>query len=79
MNTNWKLESIEIKFKRGYSFDGSIDRYEGVIKFSNGDNESFTFNIDQVKCNEYIKIIAPEIVTTAEVLSNKLLESLNLK
>ena len=79
MNNKWKLEKIEIGFKRGYSFDGSIDRYEGKIYFSNGDNESFTFNIDQVKCNEYIKIIAPEIVNTAEALSGKLLESLNLK
>lgn len=79
MNNNWKLEKIEINFKRGYSFDGSVDRYEGRIQFSNGDNESFTFNIDQVRCNEYIQIIAPEIVTTAEILSAKLLESLNLK
>lgn len=76
--TSWKLENIEIKFKNGYTWENTIDRYEGKIKFTNGDGESFVFNIDQVKCNEYIKIIAPEIVTTAEILSSKLMESLGL-
>ena len=75
----WKLEKIEIGFRKGYSFDQSVDRYEGKIKFTNGDDESFTFNLDQIKCCEYIKLIAPEIVTTANELSNKLLETLNLK
>jgi hypothetical protein len=78
MSNNWKLDKIEIQFKPGYSFDNSIDRYEGKIKFSNGDGESFLFNIDQVKCNEYIQIIAPEIVKTAEILSGKLISSLGL-
>lgn len=79
MNNNWKLENIEIKFCKGFNFEQTVDRYEGKIKFTNGDGESFVFKIDQVKCNEYIKLIAPEIVATANELSDKLLESLNLK
>lgn len=79
MDSNWKLEKLEIEFKQGYSFNNSVDRYEGKIKFSNGKAESFVFKIDQVKCNEYVNIIAPEIVNTANELSNKLLISLNLK
>ena len=75
----WKLETLEIGFKKGFSFEQTVDRYEGKIKFSNGDGESFTFNLDQIKCGEYIKLIAPEIVATANELSNKLLETLNLK
>jgi len=78
MDNNWKLEKIEIEFKKGYSFNNTIDRYEGQIKFTNGDRESFEFNIDQVKSNQYIQIIAPEIVRTAEILSDKLINSLGL-
>ena len=75
----WKLDSIEIKFKKGYSFDNTKDRYEGKISFSNGENESFSFKVREDMANDYISLISKDIVKAAESLGSRLINSLGLK
>lgn len=78
-NMDWKLKSLSIEFKKGYSFEQSEDRYEGFIKFENNENESFQFKIRPDMANDYIKLISEEIINNAESLSSKLIDSLGLK
>ena len=74
----YKLDSIKIEFKKGYSFDKTKDRYEGLIKFSNGDSESFQFKIREDMAKPYIDLMANEIIKSANELGNRLIESLGL-
>jgi hypothetical protein len=76
--SDWKLNSITIQFKKGYSFDKSKDRYEGKIKFSNSDEESFEFKIRENLSQPYIDLIAEDIVKNATYLGERLMKSLGL-
>lgn len=75
----WRLKSLKIEFKPGYSFDNTEDRYEGVISFENGEHESFQFRVRPDMADDYIKLISADIVRCAESLGTRLIESLGLK
>jgi hypothetical protein len=83
LNSNWKLKSIEIEFKKGWDFKDNPehekhDRYEGEIKFENDEKESFSFRVKPDMAQKYIDLIANDIVTAATNLGERLKESLGL-
>lgn len=82
INDNWKLKSIEINFQKGFNFESDpekqIDRYEGMIKFENDERESFSFRIKPDMAQQYINLIAQDIVVAATGLGERLKESLGL-
>jgi hypothetical protein len=45
---SWKLKKLEFEFKRGYSFDNTVDRYEGKIQFENDESENFTVKLREI-------------------------------
>lgn len=69
----WKLESIKIEFK-GWGQDKG--KYVGKIVFANGHDESFSFKIRPEMANQYIEMIAADIVLGAKSLGDRLLDSL---
>lgn len=75
----WRLKSIKIEFKNGYSFENTVDRYEGKIMFGNDKSENITMNIEPHMAEKYIKLCAEDIKKHAAELSNRLLLSLNVK
>ena len=82
MDNNWRLERIEIQFKKGYSFEKKEekkhDRYEGVIEFENGEFESFCFKVRPKMAQKYIQLMSDDIVKSARSLGDRLIESLAL-
>lgn len=80
---NWRLEEIKIGFEQGYSFKNKPeereDRYEGFIRFKNGEKEEFKFKITPDMSQKYIDLIAEDIVKHANDLGDKLIKSLGLK
>lgn len=74
-NAEWKLQNLEIKLQEWGEFKG---KYVGQIRFQNKEQEAFMFNIRPEMANEYMNLIKGEIVTSAENMGKKLLESLNL-
>jgi len=76
--SDWKLQNITINFKKGYYFDKTSDRYEGKIKFSNSEEESFEFKIRENLSQPYIDLIAADIVKNATYLGERLIKSLGL-
>lgn len=71
----WKLDKIEIEFKR-YGEDKG--KYSGMIRFQNGEYESFTFRVRPDMAGSYIQLIADDVVKAADNLGNRLIESLGL-
>ena len=78
INTDWRLNSFIVEYKKGYKHEQTIDRYEGTIEFMNKDSEKFSFKIKQDMAQRYLNLIAPEIVEQANELGEKLKESLGL-
>jgi hypothetical protein len=83
LNSNWRLKSIEINFKKGYDFrdnkpEEKVDRYEGMISFENDERESFSFRVKPDMADKYIALIASDIVDAARGLGDRLIESLGL-
>jgi len=78
-NNEWKLQNLKIDFKQGYTYDKSIDRYEGSITFSNNEGESFTFRVDQFQAQKFLNIVGEEIVKTASTLGDKVAKSIFLQ
>ena len=76
---NWQLQKLTIEFTKGYSFNKTEDRYEGKIEFKNGDNESFTVKLREDMTEPYLKLISQEVVRNAEVLAQRLANSLTNK
>lgn len=72
----WKLQNLKIDFKKGWSHEKSVDRYEGNLTFSNNVGESFTFNVDQFQAQKFLDIVGAEIIKTAHELGNKVASSL---
>lgn len=76
---NWRLDKIEIEFKRGYKHENSKDRYEGKIRFENGEMESFSFKIRPEMAQPYIELMSSDIIKCAESLGSRLIDSLGLQ
>lgn len=72
---NWVLDKIEIEFKK-YGEDKG--KYIGMIRFQNGEFESFSFKIRPDMAQSYINLISEDIVKSAESLGSRLIESLGL-
>lgn len=79
---NWRLNKIEIKFERGYSFnekeEEKHDRYVGKIEFANGDGESFNLKIPTGMTTRYMDLMREDIIKTAETLGQKIADSIKL-
>lgn len=75
MSDGWRLESLKIEYKQYGEHKG---KHSGRISFMNGEGESFTFNIGPEVVGSYINLIAKDIVSTADTLGKKLLDSLGL-
>ena len=71
MNNTWRLEKFEIEFKHGSSWSkpATEDRYEGFVRFTNKEGESFKIKVDQVKSQVFLDLIAAEIVKAASGLA----------
>ena len=83
MENNWKLDNISIRFKQGYGWEKKEhkrhDRYEGTISFVNEEDESFCFNIPENYTQQYLDIMANDIVRCATDLGKRLAESIKPK
>ena len=73
---DWRLDKIELSFQNWGENKG---KYEGSIRFMNGDYESFQFKIRPDMAENYIKLISEDVVKGAESLGERLVESLGLK
>jgi hypothetical protein len=72
----WRLDKIELEFQRWGENKG---KYSGSIQFSNGENESFRFNVRPELAQPYIDLMAKDIVIAASGLADRLMESLGLR
>ena len=71
----WKLDKITIEFQ---SFGEHKGKYAGMIRFQNGDFESFQFKVRPEIAEKYIQLLSGDIVKSASELGDKLIESLGL-
>lgn len=78
-NQEWILEKLTIEFKKGYSWSGTEDHYEGRIQFSNGDNESFTIKLREDMTEPYLKLVAQEVIKNSQQLAKRMAETLTFK
>ena len=78
-NQEWVLEKLTIEFKKGYSFNGTKDHYEGRIQFRNGDNESFVIKLREDMTEPYLKLVAQEVIKNAQQLAERMAETLTFK
>lgn len=72
----WTLREIKIEFN---SYGDNKGKYTGKISFGNGHHESFSFRIRPEMAEQYIALIADDLVKGAENLGSDLLKSLKLK
>ena len=73
---NWRLDKIELEF---ISYGEDKGKYNGKIRFQNGEYESFSFKIRPEMAKPYIDLMSSDIVKCAELLGTRLVESLGLK
>ena len=71
----WRLESVSLSFMTYGEHKG---KYAGSITFQNGENESFKFKVRPDMAQDYIDLIASDIVKGAANLADRLLVSLGL-
>jgi len=76
LREQWRVSNINIDFCEYGTMKG---KYKGKIKFKNGLDEEFSFVIYPGMANQYIKLIAEELVKGAENLGKRLILSLGLK
>lgn len=79
-NTDWKLTSFQVDFKKGYSWEKEngkrVDRYEGEVTFENGISEKFTIKLNAANCSVILELLSNQIVDTAQSLADKLKQDL---
>lgn len=71
----WYLDEIKIEFQ---TYGKDAGKYTGHIRFSNGEYESFKFNVRPDMAQAYIDLIAADIVVAAKNLGDRLVKSLEL-
>jgi hypothetical protein len=69
----WKLKSLSIDFKEYGDYKG---KYLGKIKFENEREESFQFAIEPEMAERYLKVLAKDIVRSADELTKELTKNL---
>ena len=74
-NGTWRLDKIEFSFQ---TYGENKGKYEGMIRFQNGNYESFSFKIRPEMAQRYIDLMATDIVSSANELGEKLIKSLGL-
>lgn len=72
----WRLESIKLDF---INWGENKGKYEGMIRFQNGEYEQFSFKIRPEMAEKYIQLLSGDIVKSAESLGERLIDSLGLK
>lgn len=70
---DWTLRKIEIEFK---TYGEDKDKYVGMVSFTNGHYESFSFRIRPNMAHDYIKLIASDVVLAASTLGESLIKSI---
>lgn len=76
LDQEWKLKKIELEFQNWGEHKG---KYCGSISFQNGEHESFQFNVRPDMAQQYIDVIAEDIVIAASGLADRLMESLGIQ
>lgn len=76
LDQQWKLQKIELEFQTYGEHKG---KYCGSIYFTNGEHESFRFNVKPNMAQPYIDLIAEDIVIAASGLADRLMESLGIQ
>lgn len=71
----WTLDRIEISRQQWGEDKG---KYKGEIKFSNGKDE-FKFALNETLAKVYLSLIKDTVISGANELGNKLIESLEEK
>ena len=73
----WILDSIKIDRNAGFRKKDNDPDYTGNISFENGNYDRFTFNMEPEHTQQYVKIIAKQVVMSAEQLGEKIAQSIN--
>lgn len=73
---DWKLDEIKLELE---TYGENKGKYVGSVRFTNGEHESFKFNIRPEMAEPYINLIAADVVKGAESLGERLIKSLNLR
>lgn len=73
---DWRLQDLKLEFQRWGDEKGT---YAGSITFENGDHEMFRFKIRPDLAEPYIDLIAADIVRGADLLAERLIQSLKLR
>lgn len=68
----FKLQTFELGFKYGYKSDNTVDRYEGLVRFSNDERESFTLKLDDDLSFKILEIINQKLAENTETLVNNI-------
>lgn len=72
-NKNYQLERLEIELKTWGEFAG---KHVGKIKFSDGGNNAFMFELTPEQTLRYIEVIKEDLIRSAGSLGVQLAESL---
>lgn len=75
MNSDWRLQKIELEFN---SYGEHKGNYTGTVRFQNGEYESFNFKIRPDMAGPYVDLIAKDVVRGADSLARRLCESLGI-
>lgn len=73
METTWQLKSLSIELMSYGDYKG---KFVGKIKFENGENEAFVFNLDPMESNKFLELISEKVCLTASSLGEKIVESI---
>lgn len=73
METTWQLKSLSIELMGYGDYKG---KFVGKIKFENGENEAFVFNLDPVEINKFLELISEKVCLTASSLGEKITQSI---
>ena len=69
---DFKLIRFSLEFENGYSWEKDPekqkDRYEGQVKFRNGEDEEFVLKVDSDISLQIVKIIADKLAENTESL-----------
>ena len=69
---DFKLIKFSLEFEKGYDWEKDPekqkDRYEGQVKFRNGESEEFVLNVDNNLSLQIVKLIVDKLAENTESL-----------